>query len=70
MAKLADSCAEIMVEGSRLEFLSIPVRGNVSGNVIGGSLDGASIPDGTRDGQVLVWDIRKRRWVDQHARRV
>ena len=32
-------------------------------NVIGGSLDGAAIPDGTRDGQVLRWDESRRRWL-------
>lgn len=31
-------------------------------NVVGGSLDGASIPNGTRDGQKLVWDAKANRW--------
>ena len=32
-------------------------------NVVGGSLDGASIPSGTRDGQKLVWDATRQRWI-------
>ncbi len=33
------------------------------GNVVGGSLDGATMPDGTRDGQQYQWDAKLRRWV-------
>ena len=32
-------------------------------NVVGGPLDGADIPNGTRDGQEYRWDDRTRRWV-------
>lgn len=32
-------------------------------NVVGGSLDGAAIPPGTRDGQRLVWDAHCQRWI-------
>lgn len=32
-------------------------------NIVGGSLDGASIPDGTRDGQKLTWSEEKKRWL-------
>ena len=33
------------------------------GNVVGGSLDGATIPEGTRDGQQYQWDAKLQRWV-------
>ena len=36
--------------------------GEVS-NVVGGSLDGATIPEGTRHGQQYQWDAKLRRWV-------
>jgi hypothetical protein len=32
-------------------------------SVVGGSLDGAAIPPGTRDGQRLVWDAARQRWI-------
>ena len=32
-------------------------------NVVGGSLDGASIPSGTQHGQTYRWDARSQRWV-------
>ena len=32
------------------------------GNVVGGSLDGATMPEGTRDGQQYRWDADRRRW--------
>jgi hypothetical protein len=32
-------------------------------SVVGGSLDGATIPPGTRDGQRLVWDAVRQRWI-------
>ena len=32
-------------------------------SVVGGSLDGAVIPPGTRDGQLLQWDEMRQRWV-------
>ena len=32
-------------------------------SVVGGSLDGATIPPGTRDGQKLVWDASLQRWI-------
>jgi hypothetical protein len=36
--------------------------GEVS-NVVGGSLDGATIPEGTRDGQQYQWNAKLQRWV-------
>lgn len=33
------------------------------GNVVGGSLDGERMPEGTRDGHQYRWDARLRRWV-------
>lgn len=35
----------------------------VTGNVIGGSLDGANLPAGTRNGQRLTWDATRQRWI-------
>jgi len=32
-------------------------------NVVGGSLDGAAIPPGTRDGQTLTWSADRLRWI-------
>ena len=32
-------------------------------NVVGGSLDGAAIPNGTRDGQQLTWNYNRQRWI-------
>lgn len=34
-----------------------------TGNVVGGSLDGATMPAGTRDGQQYRWDADAQRWV-------
>jgi len=33
------------------------------GNVVGGSLDGAKMPEGTKDGQQYRWDASLRRWI-------
>ena len=35
-------------------------------NVVGGSLDGERMPEGTRDGQQYRWDSDKKRW--RHVR--
>lgn len=32
-------------------------------SVLGGSIDGAEIPAGTRHGQRLVWDAKRKRWI-------
>lgn len=35
----------------------------ISANVVGGSLDGETMPKGTRDGQQYRWDALSQRWV-------
>lgn len=47
----------------RIEVNERPKKIVTCGNVVGGSLDGASIPDGTRDGQTLRWNSNTERWI-------
>ena len=42
--------------------MKVEAKSNDAANVVGGSLDGASIPEGTRDGQQLTWDKQAHRW--------
>lgn len=60
----------VFVDGKEVEIgdvvsFSISNRFEPCGNVVGGSLDGAKIPNGTRHGQVLQWDAYHRRWFDK-----
>ena len=68
MAKsIGKSTVAMYIDGKwvNLGYLASPVSIYQPPNVIGGSLDGATIPQGTRDGQTLVWSYDRQRWVDK-----
>ena len=46
-----------------VELNERPKQTIACGNVVGGSLDGATIPSGTHNGQRLVWDASRQRWI-------
>ena len=53
----------IRINGTVIYRRDADTSSTKTASVVGGSLDGAAIPPGTRDGQRLVWDAARQRWI-------